>query len=230
MRILLVADIHGNYRALQAVLEKFGGADEIWCLGDIVACGPMSPECVELVKKACKYVVRGNHDTGESVPGEAGVDLAYLESLPATLSVEVDGAGYLLAHNLPGRDDYVDLSEGRAPFEKAAESMPEDVLLFGHSHTAFILDVGRKLFVNAGTVGQPRDGDARAQCMLLENGLFRFERVEYDLAALEADFRRTRIWRGQELERWIRWTISGTVEIHGLQLGPFSNPPRYFER
>jgi putative phosphoesterase len=227
MRILLMGDIHGNYRALEAVLDRFGDADEIWCLGDIVACGPMSPECVELVRQTCKYVVRGNHDAADSVPGEDRVDLKYLESLPTSLSVKVDGVSYLLTHNLPGHANYVPVAGGRAKFEQAAANLSENALLFGHSHVAFILDAGDKKVVNVGTVGQPRDADPRAQCMLLEDGQFRFERVEYDLAALEADFRRTQIWQGENLERWIRWTVSGLVEVHGLQPGPFSNPPRH---
>ena len=225
MRVLLIADIHGNYRALKAVLDKFGDADEVWCLGDIVACGPMSPECVELVRQTCKHVLRGNHDVARDVPGDDRVDLAYLESLPASLTVQADGRSYLLTHNLPGHAGYVYLRQGRAPFEEAAKNLREDGLLFGHSHTAFILQVDQRAIVNVGTVGQPRDGDPRAQCMLLEGGQFRFERVEYDLAALEADFRRTQVWKGENLEKWIRWTVSGIVDVHGLQLGPFSDPP-----
>ena len=40
MKILLISDIHANFRALQAVLDFHSDADEIWCLGDIVEYGP----------------------------------------------------------------------------------------------------------------------------------------------------------------------------------------------
>lgn len=48
MRIALLADIHGNPNALEAVLadlERSGGADIVWVLGDLVALGP-SPVAV----------------------------------------------------------------------------------------------------------------------------------------------------------------------------------------
>ena len=43
MRIALLADIHGNAIALEAVLADIGregGADAFWVLGDLVAIGP----------------------------------------------------------------------------------------------------------------------------------------------------------------------------------------------
>jgi predicted phosphodiesterase len=65
MRYAILADIHANLVAFQAVLgdiKKHGGFDEIWCLGDIVGYGPEPHKCIELLKKSdYKYVV-GNHD------------------------------------------------------------------------------------------------------------------------------------------------------------------------
>ena len=34
MKILLISDIHANFRALQAVLDFHSEADEIWCQRD----------------------------------------------------------------------------------------------------------------------------------------------------------------------------------------------------
>jgi len=39
---------------------------------------------------------------------------------------------------------------------------------------------GRKYILNAGAVGQPRDGDTRACYILWDQGIFRWRRVEYD--------------------------------------------------
>lgn len=65
MRFAIFADIHANLIAFKTVLndiEKQGGFDEIWCLGDIVGYGPEPHKCLELLKKFdFKYVV-GNHD------------------------------------------------------------------------------------------------------------------------------------------------------------------------
>ncbi len=65
MRYAILADIHSNLTALEAVLADLsqqGGADEIWCLGDIVGYGPDPHECLELVRSRCKLCVAGNHD------------------------------------------------------------------------------------------------------------------------------------------------------------------------
>lgn len=63
-RFGLVADVHANLQALEAVLAHFDaeGVDEIWCLGDVVGYGGDPAACVELVRERCAGTVRGNHD------------------------------------------------------------------------------------------------------------------------------------------------------------------------
>jgi len=65
MKRALISDIHGNLEALSAVLEDIAdqGADEIYCLGDIVGYGPNPRECIDLVMD-CTATVLGNHDQG----------------------------------------------------------------------------------------------------------------------------------------------------------------------
>src|SRR5581483_2401020 len=48
MRTLLVADIHGNLAALEAVLAV--PHDALICLGDLVGCGPEPGECVRRIR------------------------------------------------------------------------------------------------------------------------------------------------------------------------------------
>ena len=42
MRVAAIADIHANLPALEAVLEAIeaAGAEEVWCLGDVVGSAP----------------------------------------------------------------------------------------------------------------------------------------------------------------------------------------------
>lgn len=50
MRLALISDIHGNWPALQAVLddlERCGEVDLIWCLGDLAALGGQPHECIQ---------------------------------------------------------------------------------------------------------------------------------------------------------------------------------------
>ena len=65
MRALVLADIHSNLEALEAVLEDArlrGGFDHIWCLGDTVGYGPDPGACVELLQAHSNSTVVGNHD------------------------------------------------------------------------------------------------------------------------------------------------------------------------
>ena len=64
MKIAIISDIHSNLTALKAVLEdiKSRGCDKIFCLGDTIAKGVHSKECVKLVRENCEVVLRGNCD------------------------------------------------------------------------------------------------------------------------------------------------------------------------
>lgn len=55
----------------------------------------------------------------------------------------------------------------------------------------FSLPIGRKYFINVGSVGQPRDGDPRAAYALYDPQArkIRFRRVEYDIEAAQAKIR-----------------------------------------
>jgi predicted phosphodiesterase len=61
----LISDIHSNLEALEAVLEDIRqqGAEQIFCLGDIIGYGPNPRECIDLVMK-CDQCILGNHDQG----------------------------------------------------------------------------------------------------------------------------------------------------------------------
>lgn len=63
-KIALIADIHGNLSALEAVLSdiKQRGITHIYCLGDIAIKGVHPNEVTELIKQNCEIVIRGNCD------------------------------------------------------------------------------------------------------------------------------------------------------------------------
>jgi diadenosine tetraphosphatase ApaH/serine/threonine PP2A family protein phosphatase len=66
-----------------------------------------------------------------------------------------------------------------------ADATRGDVLAFGHTHIPWYREVGGIHFVNAGSVGRPKDGDWRAGYVLLDLGDgdvgVEFVRVEYDI-------------------------------------------------
>src|SRR5437870_3286957 len=120
MRILLLADVHANWPALQALEEPH---DLCLCLGDLVDYALEPAPCIDWVRRHARYSVRGNHDHGVAqnvvVSGRNGFkyltgvtrmvtrerlsadDLRYLANLPLTQFVTLDGLRFLLVHATP---------------------------------------------------------------------------------------------------------------------------------
>ncbi len=69
VRRALISDIHGNLKALEAVLEdvEAQGIREIFCLGDIIGDGPNPDECLDRVMETCQMTLLGNNDQGAMV-------------------------------------------------------------------------------------------------------------------------------------------------------------------
>ncbi len=64
MSVLIIADVHANLPALEAVLHDAGEVDEIWSLGDLVGYGPHPGEVLRLLRAKPFRTLAGNHDWG----------------------------------------------------------------------------------------------------------------------------------------------------------------------
>jgi predicted phosphodiesterase len=118
----------------------------------------------------------------------------YLGALPFRLDVRpfgghVSGPTITLVHgNQTLNTVYVTEDRSDAFLEKMAKdlgSRPEDVICFGHTHKPWQRMVDGVQFINAGSVGRPKDGDPRACYVSLttEGSAIRVEfvRVAYDI-------------------------------------------------
>jgi putative phosphoesterase len=199
MRILLVADLHANWAALQAVAGE--PHDVCLCLGDLVDYGVEPTECVGWARERAAVTVRGNHDHGVAqnvaVSGRSGYkhltavtraltrqrlgeeDRRYLTRLPPSRMVTLDNTRFLLVHASP-RDPLDEYAPADAEFwARRLQNVEADVVCVGHTHQPYVLEVGDKLVINPGSVGQPRDGDPRASFAVIEDNRVDLRRVEY---------------------------------------------------
>jgi putative phosphoesterase len=199
MRILLVADIHANWPALQAVATE--PHDLCLCVGDLVDYALEPAPCIDWVRRHAAHVVRGNHDHGAaqnvSINGKAGFryltgvtrtltrerlsseDLRYLGKLPVTKTLSIENTRFLLVHASP-RDPLDEYAPADPDFwGRRLANIDVDVVCVGHTHHPYVLEVGEKLVINPGSVGQPRDGDPRASYAVIEDYKVELKRIEY---------------------------------------------------
>jgi putative phosphoesterase len=200
MRILLVADIHANWPALRAVAaaETY---DVCLCLGDLVDYALEPAACIAWVREKAAHTVRGNHDHGVAqdvaVSGRNGFryltsvtrpltrerlgedDLRYLSRLPVSQMVTLDETRFLLVHATP-RDPLDEYAPPEVEFwQRRLRDVEADVVCVGHTHQPYVLEVGDKLVINPGSLGQPRDGDPRGSYAVIEDYKVEIKRLEY---------------------------------------------------
>jgi diadenosine tetraphosphatase ApaH/serine/threonine PP2A family protein phosphatase len=75
VRIAFVSDIHGNWPALEAVLDDLAGREgieEVICLGDVVGYGADPVRCLDHVRGSGWLCLVGNHDRACTDPGLLG--------------------------------------------------------------------------------------------------------------------------------------------------------------
>jgi predicted phosphodiesterase len=185
MRIAVIADIHANVLALDAVLRDISlrGADLIIDLGDCVS-GPLWPrETAERLGELNLPSVRGNHDRQVAFDPRAKLGAsdayafdqlsvtqrAYFGRRPLTMR---PSEGVLAFHATPEDDNKYLLEDvagrglGLTTSAKIADRLAgqiADLVLCGHSHQQRIVRTARNegfsLVVNPGSVGCPAYDD-----------------------------------------------------------------------
>ncbi len=192
MRIAVLADVHGNLIALEAVLAHLRAAspDLIVNLGDLVS-GPFDPRgsADAQMDLGCPTIA-GNHErqlleggTGFSDafarPCLSKAHLDWMARLPASLTL-ADGQVFACHGSPAGGDlEYLleDVSSGRAMLDSNEAILPRlagigdaRVVLCGHTHTPRIASVGGIMVVNPGSVGMPGYRDEAPVPHVMETG------------------------------------------------------------
>lgn len=184
--IAIISDIHGNLEALNTVLKdiKKRNIKKIICLGDILGKGTHQEECVNLIKKNCYMVLRGNNDdffasewdlSNEELIEQKRYNwirsklspdsISYLKSLPYCYEFYLSGRLVRLFHahpeknyNFIGNIDKLErLYELFLPSDNTISNLKADLVIYGHIHTQFMQRIYNRTILNTGSVGNAFD-------------------------------------------------------------------------
>lgn len=210
--IAILSDIHGNLEALNAVFEDINSKKfdiDCWILlGDYVDYGADSKkvlECLYELKQHRNVIsVRGNHDDAllegdcssfRTDHGRQNFSITCNDLIDSTsqsilkelsndfmsdISLRVTAVHGSLQNSFWGDYGKVDYTDSR--FKSYTHDF--NITLGGHTHIQgwkWVND--HRLYINPGSVGQPRNGDLRAQYAVCDKAFteFTFHRVEYDI-------------------------------------------------
>ncbi len=197
MKLAIFGDIHGNIEALKAAYEaaQAAGAEKVYHLGDLGGYSPFVNEVVDFLAEHGIEGVQGNYDEtvahdrehcGCKAEDPVQEEMAnrsfawtkahasektkeFLGNLPVEITFTVHGRKGALFHATPRKNNlYWFEDRPEKFFQEMAGKVDADILIFGHTHKPYRKDFGNKIFINAGSVGKPKDGDPRACVALVE--------------------------------------------------------------
>jgi predicted phosphodiesterase len=152
MQVAICTDIHGNRHAFEAVIAaaEESGAEELWCLGDLVGYGAEPDACVALADAHCAICLAGNHDLAvvdvlslEDFSRGAALAARWTQEVISddtrkfllSLKPEGSGEGYGLFHASP-RDPIWEYVLSGLTAELCFDATDFRVSFIGHSHVA----------------------------------------------------------------------------------------------
>lgn len=187
MKIAIISDIHGNLEALKATLKDISQreVDKIICLGDIIAKGIHTKECIKLLRDSCDVIIQGNcdrffsqiYDDIEAIPGKernrirwnqsmiSEDEREFLSSLPFCFEFYMGGSLVRVFHATPEVDNQavinLDSIETKykmfLPSKNTISQSTADVIIYGHIHHQYMDRLYNKTIINVGSVGNSFD-------------------------------------------------------------------------
>jgi putative phosphoesterase len=211
VRIAVISDVHGNWTALQAVLNdvKSLGADLVVHGGDLVGSGSRSADVVDLIRDRGWPGIVGNTDEVLWRPdrleaiAQANPALATLWQIvfnDVASNRRAVGAerirwleslpnhwshhGVAIVHARPG-DCWTSPSPTGSDeeLERVYGKLDAPLVIYGHVHQPFVRQLAGFVVANSGSVGLPYDGDPRASYLVIDDGRRTIRRVAYDVEA-----------------------------------------------
>jgi putative phosphoesterase len=210
MKLLILSDIHGNWPALEAVLQAEPRYDAVAFCGDVVDYGPFPVECLRWVAENADYAVRGNHDNALAFdldcrcmgsfrayslatrawhrPLISEADRTFLGELPTLQWFEWQGRHFRMAHATPQGDLFEYLAMDQ--WGERVQDLADDFVLLGHTHIQGERRFDTTIVVNPGSVGLARDVGGEACYAVYDGEQLELKRIPYDVDRTVADLRR----------------------------------------
>lgn len=161
-KIAIISDVHANIEALNLVMKDIEkrNVDKIICLGDLVTKYFYPAEIVDMIKKNCDIVIKGNCDDivanderYKFARSKLGLDrIEYLDNLPKKQQLMINKSLINLFHATPNSLDtmfnpffennnqsrYKDNSISKDDYEKMFISDKPQISIVGHTHHNYI--------------------------------------------------------------------------------------------
>jgi predicted phosphodiesterase len=245
-RLAILADIHGNMPALDAVITDMQqyNPDHVIVLGDLINGAPFDSEVVDRVMNSNWATIRGNHElfvlnlgterarpadnkskTLQWVSENVADWLPTLASLPDSLTLTFrDGPLIRVEHGIPGNPNRA-LRQESTPREviEALADVRERTFLHGHHHIPYERTVADFHIIDPGSVGLSQNGVRQAYYAILDSAGDRWEvtqhAIDYDFEAVAAAFEERHILDMDE--------VAGRLKLDEIRLArQLSNPFR----
>lgn len=210
MRLAIIADIHSNFPALEAVLKDIQtfGADKIIVVGDAINGGPFPSEVLECLHSMNLTVLMGNHEQyilDYHNPNGNGVyetarwgsvrwtveqlsteQLDYVRAFP----MFTEWNGVLINHGSP--DNLFGGIQPAAPdslIEERFGGVQHQWVITAHTHMPWVRQWRHLTLINPGSVGMPLDDNPAASYVILtrtsDSLLVQHRRVNYNTKLVE---------------------------------------------
>ena len=225
----MLADIHGNAAALEAVLGEVE-ADAIVVAGDVVS-GPFPALTIDLLLAlpGARFV-RGNADRAVVEAFDAGRRFDPGETNPAHMAswdaqritreqreflaafaptIEVE-PGFLVCHGTPRSDEEIVTSlTPDHVLRDVLQHAQARLVVGGHTHVQYERTLDGTKIVNAGSVGMPYEGRPGAYWLLVDGDDVQHRRTEYDVERVAEAIRASDYWDAEKLARTLLKPPSG---------------------